>query len=234
MIGINMEATVTSQQANVVTLERFQQGLTWEQWLSTAQVNRERLEANYRNLALAPDEVAIIKRLIEFPRGPNVWGVGRHAPGKILALAEPWCIDCVLTVPVVARLCQATGMELRLLSREENQDIMREFLLKGEFQAIPTLVFFTRSHEFLGYWIEKTLKARDEESLLAPLLARLESQAQEVEEREKVEEELEAFLDGPVWHGWQRAQVTEIRMLLEDAMEIGRRLDDIRDMLLND
>ena len=225
---------MTSQQASVITTERFEQGLTWEQWVSSAQVNRERLEANYNKFAVAPEEVATIKRLIAFPRGPNVWGVGRHAPGKILAIAEPWCIDCVLTVPVVARLCQAKGMDLRLLSRDDNQDVMREFLLRDQFQAIPTLVFFTKSHEFLGYWIERTLKSQEEESLLAPLLARIESQTHDLEEREKIEAELDAFLDGSIWHGWQRAQVTEIRMLLEDAMEVGRRLDDIRDMLLND
>jgi hypothetical protein len=225
---------MSSEQESVITPERFQQGLTWKDWLERVEENREDFEANYASVSLDPAALAAIKTMMAMPRGPNVWGVSRHGPGKVLALCEPWCVDVLRGLPVMARLCEATGMELRILSRDANPDIMAEVLYKGEYQSIPVFVFYTKSDEYLGHWIEMPAEAREEQSVLEQLAGGKQISELSPEERRRFAEEYRAFQRGPVWDRWRQAQVEEIRELLETALERARALEEIRDMAFFD
>ena len=223
---------MTSQRQSVVTLERFQQGKSWKEWQESNEVNRDKFLENYDATTLSVEEVAVIKQLIAMPRGPNVWGVGRHAPARVLALVEPWCPDVYRGLPVMARLCEATSLELRIFLRDQNLDIMQEFLNKDEFQSIPTFVFYTVAHEYLTHWIEKPIKAREEDEPYVSIVSALDSIVPE--ERQKIAGELAAFERGPIWAGWRQAQVRETRLILQTSLERAARLEDLLDMTMND
>ena len=97
-----------------------------------------------------------------------------NGPVTCLALGEPWCTDVVRGFPVMARLAEETGIDLKIFFRDENLDIMNEFLYKGEYQSIPVFVFYSKDHEYLGHWIERSKKAREEiKTLLNPLTTKL-------------------------------------------------------------
>lgn len=225
---------MTTPIESVVTPERFQQGLTWNEWMKQIDRNQEEFRENYESTIVNLEDVAAIKQLIAFPRGPNVWGVGRHAPGKVLALAEAWCADCYRGVPVMARLCEGTGLELRIFFRDQNLDIMNEFLYKGEFQSIPTFVFYTRVHEYLGRWIEMPQQAREEHALLEEITSKMHNPDLTPAEHERCLEDYAAFQRGPVWNSWRQAQVKETRRLLEVALERARMIDEMIDATMND
>jgi thiol-disulfide isomerase/thioredoxin len=118
----------------VVTPERFASGLTWEEWLQAIRRNRDKFEYNYQETVLTPEDVAALRELVAAPDGP----------AKVLALAEDWCPDVFRGLPVMAKMAQAAGMELRIFFRDQNLDIMDEFLKDGQFRSIPTFVFYTR------------------------------------------------------------------------------------------
>jgi hypothetical protein len=46
-------------------------------------------------------------------------------------------------------------MEHRIFFRDQNKDIMAEFLKDGEFESIPAMVFYDGEHNYLGHWIER-------------------------------------------------------------------------------
>ena len=52
----------------------------------------------------------------------------------------------------MARIAEASGMELRVFFRDQNKDIMSEFLKFGEHESIPTLVFYTKDHEYIAHY----------------------------------------------------------------------------------
>jgi hypothetical protein len=225
---------MSSEQESVITPERFRQGLTWRDWLKQLEEDREDYEANYASVTLDPSAVAAIKTMMAMPRGPNVWGVSRHGPGKVLAICEPWCMHVLRGLPVMARLCEATGMELRILSRDANPDIMTEVLYKGEYQSIPVFIFYTKSDEYLGHWIEMPAEAREEQAALQRLVDGMQAGELSPEERRRYAEEYEALQQGPVWDKWRQAQVAEVRELLETALERAKALEEIRDMAFFD
>jgi thiol-disulfide isomerase/thioredoxin len=198
---------MTAQKESVVTPERLAQGISYKQWAETIDRNQEKFQFNYEATTPNADDVAAIKATMAKPGGPKT----------VLAIGEAWCPDVVRGMPVIARLCEATGLDLKIFFRDQNLDIMNEFLYKGEFQSIPTLVFFDKDLNNLGVWHERAQKARDEMPQLSEIRTKMQNQDLSEEERQKYMEEYEAFQKGPVWAGWRDAEVSEIREMLENA-----------------
>src|SRR5213594_4746654 len=157
---------MTQQKESVVTPDRFNSGLTYDEYFGRIQRNRQKFEYNYRETALSDGDASAFRELAAREGGP----------AKVLALGEDWCPDVFRGLPVMARIAEAAGMELRVFPRDENLDIMGEFLNRGESQSIPTFVFYTSDHRYIGHWIERPAKANAEMGDLQAVLAKHEDQ----------------------------------------------------------
>lgn len=187
---------MTQRQKSVVTPERFAQGLTYDQWINAIDRNQDRFQENYQATELSQEEVRAFRDFVARPDGP----------ARCLALAEAWCPDVFRGLPVMARIAESCGMELRVFFRDQNKDIMAEFLKDGQHESIPTFVFYTRDHRYLCHWIERPALANDEMHLLLKLF--------EGRPREEALADYLAFQKGPVWTNWRRETVRELRELL--------------------
>lgn len=67
------------------------------------------------------------------------WRAFAAAGGRVYALAEDWCGDCLATVPVLARLADEGGVPLRLWRRDAWPDL-RDRHLTGGRPKIPLVV----------------------------------------------------------------------------------------------
>jgi len=189
---------MAQQQESVVTPERFASGMTWQQYLDYIKRNKDKFLYNYAETELTEEEVAALRELSSRPDGP----------AKVLALGEDWCPDVFRGLPVMARMAEAAGMELRIFPRDQNLDIMNEFLNQGKYQSIPTFVFYTRDHRYICHWIERPALANQEMHLLTSIF--------EGRSREEAMPEYEAFQRGPVWARWRRETMREIIALLRE------------------
>jgi len=193
---------MTRQQESIVTPDRFASGLTWEQYREHIKRNREKFENNYAETALRDEDVEAFRSLAVRPDGP----------AKVLALGEDWCPDVFRGLPVMVRIAEAAGMELRIFPRDDNLDIMNEFLNRGESQSIPTFVFYTRDHRYIAHWIERPAKANAELGEIPKLFEGLDTE----KDRDKMRERYDEFQRGPVWASWREATVRELRELLQE------------------
>ncbi len=196
---------MAQQTESVVTPERFSQGMTYEQWMETIELNRERFVENYDATQISDDDAKAFQELVARP----------DRPAKCLSLGEPWCPDVFRGLPVMARIAEVSGMELRNFLRDQNKDIMAEFLNQGKHESIPTFVFYTRDHRYIAHWIERPALANEQMPELAKLTAPLRNPDLSDEEREKHRQAYIDFQNGPTWAGWRDATVREIRELLE-------------------
>ncbi len=203
---------MATQTESVVTPERYAQGISYKEWMDTIDRNQARFVENYDGFTPDPADIAGIKALVA--RGVT----------KCMAIGEPWCPDVFRGLPALAKMSEQTGMELKIFYRDQNLDIMNEFLKRGEFQSIPTVVFYTKDHKYLGHWIERAQKAVDEMPQLTAVSSKLRDPEITPEEREKTMKEYAAFQNGPVWRGWQDAELKEIRAMLEEALSTGKPL----------
>jgi len=190
------EDAVAQRKESVVTPDRFAQGLTYEQWIAAIDRNQDRFQENYDATELSEEDMRAFRELVARPDGP----------ARCLALGEAWCPDVFRGLPVMARAAESCGMELRVFFRDQNKDIMAEFLKDGQHESIPALVFYTREHRYLCHWIERPVQANDEMHLLLKLF--------EGRPREEALADYVAFQSGPVWANWRRETIREIRELL--------------------
>ena len=188
-----------TQPSSVVTAERFAAGLTYREYVERIQRNRAKFEYNYDETRLADDDVRVFRELASRPDGP----------ARVLALGEDWCPDVFRGLPVMARIAEAAGMEFRIFPRDENPDIMNEFLNQGKHQSIPVFVFYTRDQRYLAHWTERPALANEQMHLVNAIF--------QGKTAEEALPEYERFQQGEVWADWRRETVREIRELLIGA-----------------
>jgi thioredoxin family protein len=71
---------------------------------------------------------------------------------KLLVIAEDWCGDASNTVPIIARLAdQSAGLELRIIMRDTNPDVMDQYLTNGS-RSIPIVIALDESFHEVGHW----------------------------------------------------------------------------------
>ena len=69
-----------------------------------------------------------------------------------LVLTEGWCGDAAQNLPVIEKMAkQSSHIELRLILRDENLEVMNLFLTNGA-QAIPKLISFDEDLNVLFTW----------------------------------------------------------------------------------
>ena len=125
-----------------VTRERFEKGMTYEEFKAGMTRNRERLDQNERSVEITRDDKAALAKL------------GR--PLNVLVLAEDWCGDVIANLPVLGRLAKDSGkLELRVFPRDENPDLMDLYLNQGKYRSIPVFAFFDDDFREIGRFIER-------------------------------------------------------------------------------
>lgn len=135
----------------VVTPERYASGYTWEGYLEVIKANKERFQSSYQELDLRSEDVQFFSSLAA-KRGTTI---------RVLAIGEDWCPDVYSNLPIMARIAQAAGWELRILPRDQNHDVINLYLKNGEFMSIPVFVFLDRDWNELGHWIERSQAANE-------------------------------------------------------------------------
>jgi hypothetical protein len=71
----------------------------------------------------------------------------------LLTIVEDWCGDASNTVPVLARWAEeVTGVDLRVVGRDENPDLMDRYLTNGTSRSIPIVIALDEKFRELGHW----------------------------------------------------------------------------------
>lgn len=197
------------QKTSALTPERFNSASTYEDYLNGIERNQKRFEENYAGAEVSAEDAARMKALMAKPNGP----------AKLLVIGEDWCPDVFRGMPVFARLAEATGLEMRVLKRDENKDVMAEFLKDGEYESIPVAVFYTRDLEYICHFIERPqLANREMREMLGPMYQRMRKPDMTVAEKEAAKQEYIAFQNGPIWSNWRQETVRECIRNIEERL----------------
>jgi hypothetical protein len=118
---------------------------------------------------------------------------------NLLVLSEDWCGDASNTVPILARFAEAVpGIELRVLRRNENPELMDRYLTNGS-RSIPLAIVLDEAYEPVGRWGPRP--AELQEFVLS-------------EKRAGVRDKAEIYKDARRWYARDRGDTT-LRELLE-------------------
>ena len=194
------------QQASVVTPERFASGMSYADYVASIERNQKPFEENYAATEVSAGDAAAYKALMARPNGP----------AKLMVVGEDWCPDVFRGVPVFQKLAEATGLEIKIFKRDENKDIIAEFLNGGEFESIPVAVFYTKDMEEICHFVERPALANEEmHTKLREMYHRFRKPDMTDEERAAARAENIAFQNGPIWANWRQETIRECLRALQ-------------------
>ncbi|OGK96521.1 MAG: hypothetical protein A3E31_04850 [Candidatus Rokubacteria bacterium RIFCSPHIGHO2_12_FULL_73_22] len=230
---------------SVVTPERFASGLTFAQYVryvgtpenlarEASQGGTRRdwsgwLRQAYERARLTGAQTAAIRWLAAQPGGP----------AKVLVLAEEWSSDCRRDLPMLARLAEAGGLELRIFRRDgarfmrsqaptlaeypdSNADLMAEFMnVKGgqAWASIPVAAFYTEDLALLHRYVEYPA-IYHKDRIVATLRAPRPDEARE-QTQARGDRAFMAMLESPFFHVWACAAVDEVLSALYERLVVG-------------
>jgi hypothetical protein len=226
----------------MVTAERFAKGMTFDQYLAyTAtpeNLKREGSQGPRKDWSGFLRKAYDAAHLSEAQQQAWKWLASQPGgPAKVLVISEEWSSDCRRDVPIVAKVADLAGLELRIFVRDgqqcsrapasnpaesPNADLMNQFLnhKNGQtWQSIPIVAFYTRGMEPLYHYTEYPAiyhKDRVVGSLRAPRSGESKEQAQERGNREFME-----LQGSPFFRMWAGAGIDEMLSMLHERLRVG-------------
>ena len=131
-------------QESVIAKDRFEQATTYDEYVERMQVNQQQMTDFTDEIEISDEDIA--------------WW--REQPQlNVLVLTYDGCGDALYNIPVLAKIAkQCSNIDLRVVQRDENLDIMNRYLNKGIFQSVPAFIFMDENLVEVG-----NLKERSEE-----------------------------------------------------------------------
>ncbi|URM32802.1 thioredoxin family protein [Cytobacillus firmus] len=123
----------------MVLMDWFAKGLSPQNYIESMQVNKEEMNKIYNRFSLSDDEKT---RLSEF----------KDIGMKVIALTEDWCGDAMLNNPILLKIAEETGMEVRFVLRDQNLELMDQYLTNGTSRAIPIYIFIEKEGDEFAVW----------------------------------------------------------------------------------
>lgn len=120
-------------------MDWFAKGLSPQNYIEAMQVNKEEMNKIYNLFSLSDDEKTRLADL-------------KDAGMKVIALTEDWCGDAMLNNPILLKIAEETGMDIRFVLRDQNPELMDQYLTNGTSRAIPIYIFMDKEGDEFAVW----------------------------------------------------------------------------------
>jgi hypothetical protein len=124
-----------------VTRERFNTGMTYDQFKAQLKGGPAPFEAIERDVQLSEADLAPFRKL--------------ERPLDVVAIVIENCPDVVMNVPIIERIARETGkLKVRIFMRDDNRDLM-DLYMNGPYESVPVFAFFDEHWTPVGVFIER-------------------------------------------------------------------------------
>ncbi|MGV3244386.1 thioredoxin family protein [Staphylococcus sp. 11261D007BR] len=70
----------------------------------------------------------------------------------VLVISEDWCGDAMMNVPILKHIAEATDLEVRVFYRDDDTQLIDQYLTNGKSRSIPIFVFLNEQFEQQAVW----------------------------------------------------------------------------------
>src|SRR5699024_7190307 len=71
---------------------------------------------------------------------------------RVIALTEDWCGDAMLNIPILLRMTDQTATPVKMLPRDQNLELMDQYLTNGKSRSIPIFIFIDEAGNEVAKW----------------------------------------------------------------------------------
>lgn len=125
----------------VIDQSVWQRGLTFPALIEGMDVNQSAMQRRNHSVQLTSAEIERLAALT--------------AQRRILVLTEEWCTDCLMNLPILARLAEAApAIEIRFFIRKDWPELRTYFNSRDIF-SLPTVQIMDAQFTPLAVWVER-------------------------------------------------------------------------------
>jgi hypothetical protein len=126
-----------SEGGNLKYREAYDKAMSYEAYVDILGDNLDLHQLHYKKFLIDQESEVLIKSF---------------KPYKILVITEPWCGDSLALLPIIRKIAELNGKwEIKVLLRDENPDIMDQFLTQG-VRGMPMFLFLDEDGNYLFKW----------------------------------------------------------------------------------
>ena len=166
--------------------EWFDKGLTHYEYLHRMQVNKENSLAVLNQFQLAEQDLSVLHSL-------------QNQELKAIILTADWCGDAMMNVPIFTKLANEALIEPRFLIRDENLELMDQYLTNGKSRSIPIIIFLNKEFEVVGKWGPRSPMVQIEVDRMKESLPEKDSEDYETAFKELIRILTEKFTTNQRW-----------------------------------
>ncbi|RLL46478.1 thioredoxin family protein [Oceanobacillus piezotolerans] len=116
----------------------FEKGISANDYINAMEKNKEGLLHIKQSFQLPNDEA-----FFENMKDKNI---------RAIVLTEDWCGDAMLNIPILLNFAEKIDMEVRMLLRDQNLELMDQYLTNGTARSIPIFIFINEEGEEVAKW----------------------------------------------------------------------------------
>lgn len=119
--------------------EWFEKGMTFDSYVDEMTTNKENMLSIYNRFQLNNEQLEMINPL-------------QSRKLRVIAITEDWCGDAMLNNPVLMKIAESAGIEVRYLLRDQNLELMDQYLTNGTSRSIPIYIFLDEEGNEYAVW----------------------------------------------------------------------------------
>ncbi|MFS0636436.1 thioredoxin family protein [Mesobacillus foraminis] len=117
----------------------YKQGLTSSEYIQGMSVNKEKMLSIYNRSILKEEQKEYLHSIQE---------QGLRA----LILTADWCGDAMVNIPLFMRIANEALIDIRYFIRDENLELMDQYLTNGKSRSIPIIVIIDKNGSEVATW----------------------------------------------------------------------------------
>ena len=132
---------MASKQKTELTQEKFDQGMTTQQYIDQIKVNKDPFVAIYETLQVPAESLSLFNGLSE--------------PLKLAVFTADWCGDAMSTTPVILKLADSTpNLSVQVFNRDDELELSNSLLPEHRAGTVPIFVVMDQDMNQVVRFIE--------------------------------------------------------------------------------
>ena len=132
---------MASKQKTHLTQEKFDQGMTTQQYIDQIKVNKDPFVAIYETLQVPAESLSLFNGLSE--------------PLKLAVFTADWCGDAMSTTPVILKLADSTpNLSVQVFNRDDELELSNSLLPEHRAGTVPIFVVMDQDMNQVVRFIE--------------------------------------------------------------------------------
>ncbi|MFB4169260.1 thioredoxin family protein [Virgibacillus sp. JSM 102003] len=116
----------------------YEKGITPDAYIESMEKNKQNLLHIYDHFTPPAD-----KQFFQKLTDKNI---------RVIVLTEDWCGDAMLNIPILIRIAEQANIPVKMLLRDENLELMDQYLTNGKARSIPIFIFIDEAGNEVAKW----------------------------------------------------------------------------------